>query len=110
LVVGLGNPGARYAKNRHNVGFQVVDHWLSRVASSPGWRTRWDALTTTVTTERGRRVVLKPQAYMNRSGKSVAAAAGFHHIEAQSIVVIHDELDFPLGRVAAKVVRVVTTD
>ena len=102
LVVGLGNPGAQYAGHRHNVGFQVVDHWLARVAPGQGWRTQWHALTTTVSSTHGRWVVLEPQTYMNRSGKSVAAAASFHRILPASIVVIHDELDFPPGKVAVK--------
>lgn len=106
LLVGLGNPGSRYAGNRHNVGFMVVDDWIEAQTSGgvppPTWQTKWHALTATCTASFGRVVVVKPQTYMNVSGKSVAAAATFHRILPEQIVVVHDELDFPFGRVAVK--------
>jgi PTH1 family peptidyl-tRNA hydrolase len=105
LLVGLGNPGREYAHNRHNVGFMVVDRWVDRHLT-PGvdapWREKFHANTASLSL-RGQRVVsLQPQTYMNRSGKSVVAAAQFHRVPPQQIVVVHDELDFEFGRVAIK--------
>lgn len=105
LLVGLGNPGREYAHNRHNVGFMVVERWVDRhltpgVGSS--WREKFHAKTTTVTSGRDRVVALLPQTYMNRSGKSVVAAAQFHRVPPEQIIVVHDEIDFEFGRVAVK--------
>lgn len=104
LLVGLGNPGAKYAAHRHNIGFQVVERWLDR-HGTPGasdWREKFDARYAVVAGDFGRCVVLQPQTYMNRSGKSVAAAQTFYRVPAERIIVVHDELDFPFGRVAVK--------
>jgi PTH1 family peptidyl-tRNA hydrolase len=104
LLVGLGNPGAKYAGNRHNVGFMAVERWADRFAT-PGadeWREKFHARTMTLSTLHGRVVVLQPQTYMNRSGASVAAAAKFFHVPAAKVIVAHDEIDFVLGRVAVK--------
>lgn len=105
LLVGLGNPGREYAHNRHNVGFMVVERWVDRhltpgVGSS--WREKFHAKTTSVTAGRERVVALLPQTYMNRSGKSVVAAAQFHRVPPARVVVVHDEIDFDFGRVAVK--------
>ncbi len=105
LLVGLGNPGPRYAKTRHNVGFMVVEAWLSR-HPTPGaseWRDKFHARCATASGPGGRCVVLQPQTFMNRSGKSVAAAASFYRVPLDRIIVVHDELDFDFGRVAIKV-------
>lgn len=104
LLVGLGNPGARYAGNRHNVGFMVVERWLDR-HGTPGaneWREKFHGRTTTVTGGGDRVVVLEPLTFMNCSGKSVAAAATFFHVPPDRIVVVHDEVDFERGRLAVK--------
>ncbi len=102
LVVGLGNPGATYAENRHNIGFMVVEAWLDRFSPPPTWREKWKGRHVSVSGSFGRAVVLEPQGYMNRSGESVSAAANFHRIPPARIVVVHDELDFEFGRVAVK--------
>jgi peptidyl-tRNA hydrolase, PTH1 family len=105
LLVGLGNPGKKYAGNRHNVGFMVVEHWLDRHAPAGAgslWRDKFHGRFATVTGAFGRVIVLQPQTFMNRSGKSVAAAASFHDIPPAQIIVVHDELDFPFGRIAIK--------
>ncbi len=103
LVVGLGNPGARYARTRHNIGFMAVERWVSDLSSGvPSWQDKWKGLTTTVTSGRQRCVVLRPQTYMNRSGGSVVPAAQFHRVLPPQIVVVHDEIDFPPGRLAIK--------
>lgn len=105
LVVGLGNPGREYAHNRHNVGFMVVEHWIDRHAT-PGvgesWREKFHGRTSTTRIRGERAVALLPQTYMNRSGKSVVAAMQFHRVPPEQIIVAHDEIDFPFGRVAVK--------
>ena len=106
LVVGLGNPGAKYARNRHNIGFQVVDELVAR-HGLPAWKSGklgGDTTAGVVTTERGRErcVVLKPMEYMNLSGFAVQRTADFHGIEPPSILVVHDEIDLELGMVRLK--------
>lgn len=103
LIVGLGNPGARYARTRHNVGFMAVDAWADACSPMrPSWTEKWKGLTATVSCGGQRCVVLKPQTFMNRSGFSVVPAAQFHRVAPPQIVVVHDEIDFPLGRLAIK--------
>ncbi len=109
LVVGLGNPGPRYAKTRHNVGFLVVDE-LARAGGFPEWREKFAGEFT-----KGRIsldghaedvVLLKPQTYMNDSGRSVQPAIAFFHVAPQGgaeLLVVHDELDLPFADVRLKV-------
>src|SRR5215510_11957926 len=106
LVVGLGNPGTRYARNRHNVGFQVVDELVAKHGLPP-WKSGklgGDTTAGVITTERGREraILLKPMEYMNLSGFAVQRTADFHHIEPDSILVVHDEIDLDLGVVRLK--------
>ena len=103
LIVGLGNPGARYARTRHNVGFMVAEAWAEQLLPTrPSWTEKWKGHTTTVSCGGQRGVLLKPQTFMNRSGFSVVPAAQFHRVPPPQIVVVHDEIDFPLGRLAIK--------
>lgn len=102
LLVGLGNPGPRYARHRHNVGFRVAEAWLQSNDPLAGWRDKWDAKLAIATLRHGRCVVLEPQTFMNRSGKSVVAAAGFYRVQPERIIVVHDELDFEFGRIGVK--------
>ena len=106
LVVGLGNPGAKYARNRHNIGFQVVDE-LASSHGLPAWKVSkhgGDMTSGVITTERGREraVLLKPMEFMNLSGGAVQRTADFHHIEPENILVVHDEIDLELGTVRLK--------
>src|SRR5262245_30962638 len=106
LVVGLGNPGAKYERNRHNIGFRVVDE-LARKHGLPAWAQKLpggDATSGLVTTERGREPaqVLKPMEYMNLSGFAVQRTAAFHKIDIDQILVVHDEIDLPFGTVRLK--------
>jgi PTH1 family peptidyl-tRNA hydrolase len=106
LVVGLGNPGAKYARNRHNIGFQVVDELVAK-HGLPAWKSGklgGDTTAGAITTERGRErcVVLKPMEYMNLSGFAVQRTADFHGVEPPSILVVHDEIDLELGMVRLK--------
>ncbi len=102
LIVGLGNPGPRYARTRHNIGFMTADAWVRDLVPGPSWSEKWKGQTTTVNCGGARCVVLKPQTFMNRSGASVVPAAQFHRVPPPQIVVVHDEIDFPLGRLAIK--------
>ncbi|HVK88590.1 MAG TPA: aminoacyl-tRNA hydrolase [Kofleriaceae bacterium] len=105
LVVGLGNPGAKYARNRHNIGFMVVDE-LARKHGLPAWTTKLGGDTTAgiVTTERGREraLLLKPMEFMNLSGFATQRTAAFHKIDIDQILVVHDEIDLELGMVRLK--------
>ena len=105
LVVGLGNPGAKYAGNRHNIGFRVVDE-LARRHALPAWAARLggDATSGPITTERGRERahVLKPMEFMNLSGFAVQRTAAFHKIDVDQIVVVHDDVDLPFATVRLK--------
>jgi peptidyl-tRNA hydrolase, PTH1 family len=106
LVAGLGNPGSKYERNRHNIGFMVVDE-LVRKHGLPAWKASvkgGEVTTGLVTTERGREraVVLKPQEYMNLSGFAVQRAAAFHDVPIEQILVVHDEIDLELGVVRLK--------
>jgi len=101
LVVGLGNPGPRYAGNRHNAGFMVADELARRMGGSfKAHRGRSDVVEGRLA---GLRVVLaKPKSYMNESGGPVASLRDFFKVPAESIVVIHDELDIPFGALRLK--------
>lgn len=105
LVVGLGNPGAKYEHNRHNIGFQVVDE-LARKHGLPAWSDKLGGRTTVgaVTTERGRErcVLLEPMEFMNLSGFAVQRTAAFHKIDVTEILIVHDEIDLELGIVRLK--------
>jgi PTH1 family peptidyl-tRNA hydrolase len=102
LVAGLGNPGPRYAGNRHNVGFMVVDE-LARRWGAPGFRTKHKGELTRVTAGGQDVVLLKPMTYMNRSGESVGAAMQFFKVPLDQVCCIHDELDLAFGVVRLKV-------
>jgi PTH1 family peptidyl-tRNA hydrolase len=97
LVVGLGNPGRQYQGNRHNVGFRVVDQLAARAgASAP--RDKFGAELFEIVLGAERVLLCKPMEFMNVSGQAVRHAAGFHKIPAANVVVVHDELDVPFGR------------
>jgi peptidyl-tRNA hydrolase, PTH1 family len=100
LVVGLGNPGREYAGNRHNVGFMVVDELARRHDGS--WRSKFDGLLAEVRIDGHKVALLKPQTYMNDSGRSAAAALRFFKLEPDAVLVVHDEGDLDLGRLQAR--------
>jgi peptidyl-tRNA hydrolase, PTH1 family len=101
LVVGLGNPGARYARNRHNVGFLALDA-IARRHGLPGFRSRFKGELAEGVIGGERRLLLKPQTFMNASGESVSEAARFFKISPSEIVVIHDEIDLRPGKLRVK--------
>ena len=100
LVVGLGNPGRDYARNRHNVGHMVVDELARRHAAS--WRGKFSGQLADVRIDGHKVVLLKPETYMNESGRSVKAAAQFFKVEPDAILVVHDESDLEPGRLQAR--------
>jgi len=124
LVVGLGNPGKRYCGTPHNVGFRVLDVFVERrlaenqrvsgteEAPQPraplpsggqsAWSPRFGAHVTRAVVDREELVLLKPQTFMNRSGESVREALSFFELDEQSTLVVHDELDLPLGTLKLK--------
>src|SRR5512140_1234714 len=102
LFVGLGNPGAKYARNRHNIGFMAVDEIARRHGFSP-WRRRFQGETSEGALGTDRVILLKPTTYMNDSGRSVQEAAGFFKIAPGDVTVFHDELELPPGKVRVKV-------
>jgi len=101
LVVGLGNPGSRYARNRHNIGFMVAAA-IARRYGFPAFRSRFKGELSEGVIAGERRLLLCPQTFMNLSGESVLAAMSFYKIPPGEIVVIHDELDLRPGKVRVK--------
>lgn len=102
LIVGLGNPGARYAGNRHNIGFMVVDAIARRHGVGP-WRRRFHGVAAEGPLGTERALLLLPGTYMNDSGLAVAEAARFYKLDVGNVVVVHDELDLAPGKVRVKV-------
>ena len=100
LVAGLGNPGPRYRATRHNAGFMVVDRLAERLGGS--WRDRFNGRLCEARDGDARVALLAPQTMMNDSGRSVAAAARFYKLAPERLLVVHDEIDIPLGEVRAK--------
>src|ERR1700722_11520528 len=97
LVVGLGNPGAKYARTRHNIGFQLLDRLAEK------WQAAWNAekkfqANVARVTQNGSQVILaQPQTFMNDSGEAVAALAGFYRLPPARILVAVDDADLPVG-------------
>ena len=102
LVVGLGNPGGDYARNRHNIGFMAVDEIVRRHGFS-AWRTKFQGEVAEGRIGTEKVLALKPLTFMNESGRAVAAAAQFYKIPPEDIVVLHDELDLAGGKIRVKV-------
>jgi PTH1 family peptidyl-tRNA hydrolase len=96
LVVGLGNPGREYAGNRHNVGAMIVDELARRHGGS--WRGKFSGRFAEIRLDGHKVALLKPETYMNESGRSVASAAAFFKVQPESVLVVHDESDLELGR------------
>jgi PTH1 family peptidyl-tRNA hydrolase len=101
LIAGLGNPGPRYGGNRHNIGFMAADR-IARRHGFPAWRRRFQAEAAEGTIAGERVLLLKPDTYMNESGRSVGEAAKFLKIPLTDVIVLHDELDLPPGKVRVK--------
>ena len=102
LFVGLGNPGAKYAGNRHNIGFMVVDA-IAKRHGFPPWRRRFQGVATEGSIGREKVLLLLPGTYMNESGRAVAEAAHFYKLPAGDIAVFHDEIELPPAKLRVKV-------
>lgn len=100
LVAGLGNPGREYRDTRHNVGFLVAEELARRHGGS--FRSKFSALVADIRIDGERVTLLEPQTYMNESGRSVAAAARFYKLPSDALLVLHDEVDLPLGRLQVR--------
>ena len=102
VIAGLGNPGARHARNRHNIGFMAVDAIAEARRFGP-FRARWQGLAAEGLIEGTRVTLLKPQTYMNDSGRSVGETLRFWKLDLGALIVIHDELDLAPAKVRVKV-------
>lgn len=101
LIVGLGNPGDKYARNRHNVGFMALD----RIADKFGrgsWRKKFSARVCDADVDGEKALLICPQTFYNEAGRAVSEAARFHKIEPEDIIVFHDEIDLVPGKVRVK--------
>jgi peptidyl-tRNA hydrolase, PTH1 family len=101
LVVGLGNPGREYARNRHNAGWLVVDELARRHDGL--WRSKFSGQLAEIRLDGHKLALLKPETFMNESGTSVGAAARFYKLDPEAVLVVHDEGDFDLGRLQLRI-------
>ncbi|MCI0466994.1 MAG: aminoacyl-tRNA hydrolase [Beijerinckiaceae bacterium] len=101
LFAGLGNMGKAFAGHRHNVGFMALDA-IARAHKAPAFRPRFQGLVSEIALAGERVLLLKPQTYVNDSGRSAGEAARFYRLDPSMIVVFHDELDLPAGKVRVK--------
>jgi PTH1 family peptidyl-tRNA hydrolase len=100
LVAGLGNPGREYARNRHNVGWLVVDELAQRHGGA--WKAKFNGKLAEVRIDGHKVALLKPETYMNESGRAIRSAMQFFKLEPDAVLVVHDESDLPLGRLQAR--------
>jgi PTH1 family peptidyl-tRNA hydrolase len=100
LVAGLGNPGRQYERTRHNLGWLVLDELARRRSAS--WRSKFSGSLAETRLDTLRLALLKPETYMNDSGRSVAAAVRFFKVEPGSLLVVHDDVDLEPGRLQAR--------
>ena len=100
LVAGLGNPGREYGRTRHNIGWLVVDELARRHGGS--WRSKFSGSLAEIRLDGSKLALLKPETYMNESGRPVAAAARFFKVPAESLLVVHDDVDLEPGRLQAR--------
>ena len=98
LIAGLGNPGPDYRDTRHNMGFRVVEAWAGSLGVRL-WRGRFESLSARTVFHGRSLILLRPMTYMNRSGMEVRSCVMEFKIEAENILIVHDDLDLPLGRV-----------
>ena len=101
LIVGLGNPGSDYAKNRHNIGFMAVDEIVRRHSFAP-FRSKFQGEVSEGQIAGQKVLILKPMTYMNESGRAVHSAMAFYKLPLEDIIVLHDELDLAAGKIRMK--------
>ncbi len=104
LIAGLGNPGKEYQFTRHNIGFRILDNWLMNLSlqhsnCSCQWENsrKHQAEINQFTLEDKKIILVKPQTFMNKSGESIASLSHYYKIDSENILIIHDDLSFPLG-------------
>ena len=102
LFVGLGNPGAKYAHNRHNIGFMAIDEIARRHGFAP-WRRRFQGQTSEGSIDGEKVVLLRPETFMNESGRAVQEAANFFKLGVDDIIVFQDEIELPPAKLRVKV-------
>lgn len=102
LIVGLGNPGDKYARNRHNVGFMTLER-IADAFGRGGWRKKFSGLISDADVDGEKALLLCPQTYYNEAGRAVSEAARFHKIDPADIIVFHDEIDLVPGKVRVKI-------
>ncbi len=100
LVVGLGNPGSRYARTRHNVGWMVADLLVDRLGLR--WGAKYDGRFVPARLDDVRLALLAPETYMNDSGRSIRKAAAFHKLAPEQVLVVYDDAELAFGRVQAR--------
>jgi PTH1 family peptidyl-tRNA hydrolase len=100
LVAGLGNPGREYERTRHNAGWLVLEELARR--HNGGWKGKFSGSLSEIRLGDLRLALVKPETYMNESGRSVAAAARFFKVEPESLLVVHDDVDLEAGRLQAR--------
>ena len=101
LLVGLGNPGPRYADNRHNIGFVVLDTIVQRLGFGP-WKLRFQGRLAEGRVGGDKVLALKPETYMNESGRAVGEVARFYKLTPEQVIVLHDDLDLAPGKLRVK--------
>jgi PTH1 family peptidyl-tRNA hydrolase len=101
IFAGLGNPGSRYARNRHNIGFMALEQ-IARAHRAAPWRARFQGLACEALIGGEKVLLLMPQTYMNESGRSIGEAARFFKVAPADVVVFHDELDLPPAKLRVK--------
>ncbi|MCV9935670.1 aminoacyl-tRNA hydrolase [Boseaceae bacterium BT-24-1] len=101
IFAGLGNPGSRYARNRHNIGFMAVEA-IARAARAAPWRARFQSHACEATIGSEKVLLLMPQTYMNESGRAIGEAARFFKVAPADVIVFHDELDLPPAKLRVK--------
>ena len=102
LLVGLGNPGKEYALTRHNMGFMAVDELVRRFSFTP-WKKGFKGQVCSGEIDGEKVILLKPETYMNLSGEAVQEALHFYKLTPADLIVFHDELDIPVGKIKVKI-------
>lgn len=105
LLVGLGNPGEEYTKNRHNIGFECINRLVATLDEFGNWVNKKDLKLLESSAQLGdkRVIAIKPTTFMNNSGEAVALASNFYRIDPGSIIVLHDEIDVSFGQIRTRV-------
>ena len=101
LIVGLGNPGGKYQDTRHNIGYMAIDNIVS-AQQDYKIKKKFNSIIYETIIDNNRIILIKPETYMNNSGDAVSQIANFYKIDSKNILVLHDELDIPFGKIRIK--------